>query len=452
MATNTYVALASVTGDGSTSSIEFENIPQGHTDLVLRVQAKSTTGAQAWDIAYVQVGNGSVDIGSNYSWTRIRGDGSSATSGRATNQVSWSLPASGTDDVGSSVGILQIQNYSNTTTFKTSLGRQSATDVVAYANLWRSTSAITNLKVYSYTGSAWTSTSTFSLYGIASTNAQNTMATGGILSEDDTYWYHTFLGTGSFTPSTTLTCDYLVVAGGAGGNSSSGGGGGAGGYRTSGGTSGANTSAESALSLTGGTSYTVTVGAGGANTGSTSSNGSNSTLHTVTSIGGGKGANRSASQLSSVGGSGGGGASSGNAAYRVSAAGTAAQGLSGGLVESDGANNYTGGGGGGASSTGNTANGGGQGGNGLNSVASWATITGTGVSGYYAGGGGGGTNGSSPAGGNGGGGRGGTDPTSTNVFSGTSGVANTGGGGGSSGGTPAGNGGSGVVIIRYLKA
>jgi hypothetical protein len=131
------------------------------------MQAKSTTGAQAWDIAYVQVGNGTIDTGSNYSWTRIRGDGSSATSGRATNQVSWSLPASGTDNVGSTLGELHIQNYSNTTTFKTSLGKQSATDVIRYVNLWRSTSAINRIKVYSYTGSAWTASSTFTLYGIA---------------------------------------------------------------------------------------------------------------------------------------------------------------------------------------------------------------------------------------------------------------------------------------------
>jgi hypothetical protein len=54
-----------------------------------------------------------------------------------------------------------------------------------------------------------------------------------------------------------FSADYLVVAGGGGGGGFAGGGGGAGGYRTSfpGGTK---------LSLTAGTSYPVTVGAGGA--------------------------------------------------------------------------------------------------------------------------------------------------------------------------------------------
>ena len=59
--------------------------------------------------------------------------------------------------------------------------------------------------------------------------------------------------------------DYLVVAGGASGGSN-GGGGGAGGYRNSynNETSGGNSTSENSLSLTSGTSYTVTIGAGGA--------------------------------------------------------------------------------------------------------------------------------------------------------------------------------------------
>ena len=66
--------------------------------------------------------------------------------------------------------------------------------------------------------------------------------------------------------SNQRTVDYLVVAGGASGGSVHGGGGGAGGYRNSvtGESSGANSPAETALSLVLGTSYTVTVGAGGA--------------------------------------------------------------------------------------------------------------------------------------------------------------------------------------------
>ena len=54
-------------------------------------------------------------------------------------------------------------------------------------------------------------------------------------------------------PSATPTVDYLVVAGGGGGGNNAAGGGGAGGFRTANG-----------FSVTAGTTYTVTIGAGGA--------------------------------------------------------------------------------------------------------------------------------------------------------------------------------------------
>ena len=63
-----------------------------------------------------------------------------------------------------------------------------------------------------------------------------------------------FTASGTWTaPAGVTQVDYLVVAGGAGGGGNYGGGGGAGGYRTG-----------TALSVTAGTEYTVTVGGGGA--------------------------------------------------------------------------------------------------------------------------------------------------------------------------------------------
>src|SRR6056300_15660 len=86
-----------------------------------------------------------------------------------------------------------------------------------------------------------------------------------------------------------FSVDYLVVAGGGGGSRY--GGGGAGGLRTSyGSTSGGGASAESSLSLTTSTNYTVSVGAGGTGGNrSAGSEGSDSTFSTITSDGGGEG-------------------------------------------------------------------------------------------------------------------------------------------------------------------
>ena len=55
-------------------------------------------------------------------------------------------------------------------------------------------------------------------------------ATGGIITEIDGYWVHTFLNSGTFTPLQALAdVEYLVIAGGGGCGGDAGGGGGAGG-------------------------------------------------------------------------------------------------------------------------------------------------------------------------------------------------------------------------------
>ena len=58
-------------------------------------------------------------------------------------------------------------NYSNTTTYKTTLGRGSnvATDVEAIVGLWRNTAAITSITVAPSGGNMKTGT-VLSLYGI----------------------------------------------------------------------------------------------------------------------------------------------------------------------------------------------------------------------------------------------------------------------------------------------
>jgi len=227
----------------------------------------------------------------------------------------------------------------------------------------------------------------------------------------------------------TTSVSYLIVAGGGAGGGPSGnggvGGGGAGGFLTG------------TISVAPGTSYTVTVGAGGG----TQANGSNSSFTPVgtTAIGGGRGGVQAGS-AGAAGGSGGGGGESSGAA----GAGTSGQGNAGG--NGVGAGDSGAGGGGASAVGGNAANN--LAGNGGNGTAS--SITGTSVT--YAGGGGGssfvGNPGTGGNGGSGGGGNGAT-PARSNVA--TSGSANTGGGGGGFGTSQSGpgNGGSGVVIIAY---
>ena len=244
----------------------------------------------------------------------------------------------------------------------------------------------------------------------------------------------------SFNVDTTFSTDFLVVAGGAGGGSNRGGGGGAGGFRTSAGTSGANSAAETALTLSTGVAYTVTVGAGGGSY----TNGSNSVLGSVTSLGGGRGGGASNGEPAS-GGSGGGGAGDDGAGF----AGTAGQGFAGGTGEDHGGSGRGGGGGGGAGQVGATPVNGtftaGNGGNGLVSTISGSSVT------YAAGGGGGylnnGTSGTAGTGGSGG--LGGNGASGSSGGTGGSASANTGsGGGGAAAVANGGSGGSGIVVIK----
>jgi hypothetical protein len=432
-----YVLLSQITTSVDVSSVTFSNIPQtGYTDLVIKT---STRGDGSFTRAEF---NG--DTASNYSSRFVRGNGSSAASSvqtfvipDVTNQSSFTANTFSNSE-------MYIPNYSVNGTIKSAntdlVAENNATEnyMAFVANRWIGTAPITSIRIF-YPGNFFAG-STFSLYGVAALGTTPVIApkaSGGNITNDGTYWYHTFLASGTFTPSQALTCDYLVVAGGGGaGNSSNGAGGGAGGLRSTVTATGGGGSLESALSLTSATAYAVTVGAGGAG----STNGNNSVFSSVTSIGGGYGGNGGAGSAGATGGSGGGVY---NYPTFAAGSGTANQGFGGGngLASPP---NYTAGGGGGAGEAGNT-DGAGFGGDGVQ-ITAFATPTGTGAdSGYYAGGGAGAADaGTRGVGGLGGGGTGGL-PQATG---GTAGTANTGGGGG---GYPN-AGGSGIVIVRYTVA
>ena len=142
----TYTPIATQTLATGASSVTFSSIPQTYTDLVLVTQEYTTGTPTAYGIS-VQF-NG--DTGSNYSNTLVSGNGSSAASSRATNKIgAWigyeSYSANWTNIV------TNIQNYSNSTTYKTLITRSSVASnyVAAGTSLWRNTGAISSITVLS---------------------------------------------------------------------------------------------------------------------------------------------------------------------------------------------------------------------------------------------------------------------------------------------------------------
>jgi hypothetical protein len=457
---NTYKKIASVVvGSGGSSAINFTSIPQTFTDLKIVLSGRSLQGNV--------YGGGRLEFNSstnNYSWRRLRADGSAAASDNSTSAASitnWDMNgANATASVFSNIEFY-IPNYTNSnykSVFVDYVGENNATEahMGMVAGLWSDTSAITSIKLYSGGGNLVQHT-TATLYGIGDVTASKfAKATGGLITYDSTYVYHTFTSSGTFTPNTALNVDYLVVAGGGGGGAASGGGGGAGGVRSTITATGGGGSLESPLSLSSGSAYTVTIGSGGAaavSGTSAAAAGSNSVFSSITSTGGGRGASATDGHAATSGGSGGGGATIKGASgedlhQNTGGSGTASQGYAGGTTTSATVNGTArGAGGGGAGSVGATGSANSNGGNGGSGI----TTSISGISTSYAGGGGGGSQGGTAGTATAGGGNG----SNSSVGAASSGTANTGGGGGGGGVGDAsrngGAGGSGIVIVRYPR-
>lgn len=156
---STYTPIATTTVSGTPSSVTLSSIPSSYTDLVLIIAGASSTGT-----SYKLQFNG--DTGTNYSSTYLYGDGSAAASGRVSNNAT--MNGFGRTDGSGGNGIINIQNYANTSIYKTAIGRGSAAGnlVIASVGLWRSTAAINSITIQTEAGTFSTG-ETLTLYGIA---------------------------------------------------------------------------------------------------------------------------------------------------------------------------------------------------------------------------------------------------------------------------------------------
>ena len=155
----TYTPIVTTTGSGSTS-VTFSSISGTYTDLILIMNGTASGPTNV----YVRF-NG--DTGNNYSSTNMAGNGSSATSGRNSNDPSIQAFFGYYDTtIGST--IMQVMNYSNTTTNKTALARYNHTsnETRAAVGLWRNTAAITSITLLTSNTATFPSSTTFTLYGI----------------------------------------------------------------------------------------------------------------------------------------------------------------------------------------------------------------------------------------------------------------------------------------------
>ena len=162
----TYIPITTTTLGSAQSSVTLGSggtIPQTYTDLILICNVKNS--ANTGDEVGIQFNSDTSGSSTNYSRTRLFGNGSSASSGRSNNVDKGALGINSTSNFDPIVA--SIQNYSNSTTYKTVLSRGNADGYVSlYTSLWRSTAAITSITLKPDSGTTFASGSTFTLYGI----------------------------------------------------------------------------------------------------------------------------------------------------------------------------------------------------------------------------------------------------------------------------------------------
>ena len=163
-----YEAIATVTVDsGGAANITFSSIPGTYTDLLVLLSARSegSDGDSFFTI--------NANTGANYSYRRLTGDGSTATSDSATGSTAgyWAfIPRNSyTSNTFGNVS-LYIPNYtsSNNKSFSVDgVSENNSTSTISrlVAGLWSQTSAITSL-AFSTFGADLEQYSTATLYGI----------------------------------------------------------------------------------------------------------------------------------------------------------------------------------------------------------------------------------------------------------------------------------------------
>jgi len=161
---STYTPIATTTLSSAVSSYTFTSISGSYTDLIL-IGAFSTDSPCSINL---NMGNGSIDTGSNFAWTYIRGDGSTAGSSKATGEGRIFSGETNTANLQTNI-IINFQNYSNTTNNKTSISRYNHSTKAAQetVGLWSNTSAINQIRLTAAGGSNFNTGSIFTLYGIA---------------------------------------------------------------------------------------------------------------------------------------------------------------------------------------------------------------------------------------------------------------------------------------------
>jgi len=156
----TYEPITTTTLSSAILNLDITSIPGTYTDLKVIM----TGVPSANDTLQMRFNSNT----SNYSRTRLSGDGSDAASGRNTNQTRFTIADNKTTQP--FFVEFDIFNYAGSThktmLYSYNLDRNGNGEVVKGVALWRNTAAITELNFFNQFGANFNSGTTVTIYGI----------------------------------------------------------------------------------------------------------------------------------------------------------------------------------------------------------------------------------------------------------------------------------------------
>jgi hypothetical protein len=172
VAATDYESISTVNGNGSASTLSFTSIPSTYSHLQIRGIARDGR-AVTIDTAYFTFNS---NTGANYAYHWLKGDGTSATATAATSQTpsganAFVVPGTSAGASQFSGQVIDILDYANTNKNKvyrslSGTDQNGSGGIFFISGAWLQTAAITQIDLTTGTGTAWTTGTSFALYGI----------------------------------------------------------------------------------------------------------------------------------------------------------------------------------------------------------------------------------------------------------------------------------------------
>lgn len=163
--TNSYESIQTISvGAGGQASASFTSIPATYKHLQIRYINTTSTVNQNLIVTF------NSDTGSNYSWHRLLGDGSSAIADASSTTTGMTIGRSGGNSTSFAGGVFDLLDYANTSKYKTARTLygtdQNGSGLIFFGSgLWQNTAAVTTITFTPASGN-FAQYSSFALYGI----------------------------------------------------------------------------------------------------------------------------------------------------------------------------------------------------------------------------------------------------------------------------------------------